>query len=112
MSDFPERSSIQDAENPSNSQGQCQERHGKGWEEAELLQQYSDVNDCEAQEILGQSSLSATKAPQYERVINGLGMMSPGALAGCGTTISAQQNFDGPRVWQKPGLSGLSDSSG
>jgi len=81
-----------------NSQGQCQERHGKGWEEAELLQQYSDVKDCEAQEILGQSSLSATKAPQYERVINGLGLMSPGALAGCGLTMLARESFDGLRV--------------
>jgi hypothetical protein len=81
-----------------NSQGQCQKRHGKGWEEAELLQQYSDVKDCEAQEILGQSSLSATKAPQYERVINGLGLMSLGALAGCGKTMLARENFDGLRV--------------
>jgi hypothetical protein len=27
-------------------------------------------------------------------------------LAGCGKTISAQQNFDGLHVWDKPGLSG------
>ena len=25
-----------------------------------------------------------------------------------GKTISAQQNLDGPRIWDKPGLSGLS----
>jgi hypothetical protein len=29
-----------------------------------------------------------------------------GVLAGCGNTISVQQNFDGPDVWDKPGLSG------
>jgi hypothetical protein len=27
-------------------------------------------------------------------------------LADCGKTISVQQNFDGPHVWHKPGLSG------
>ena len=27
-------------------------------------------------------------------------------LAGCGKTISVQQNFDGPHVWHKSGLSG------
>jgi len=27
-------------------------------------------------------------------------------LAGCGKTISAQRNFDGLHVWDKPGLSG------
>jgi len=26
--------------------------------------------------------------------------------ADCGKTISVQQNFDGPHVWHKPGLSG------
>ena len=58
--------------------GNARNGHSKGWEESELLQQYSSVKDCEAQEILGQSSLSATKAPQYERVINGLGLLSLG----------------------------------
>jgi hypothetical protein len=28
------------------------------------------------------------------------------SLAGCGKTVSAWQNFDGLRVWNKPGLSG------
>ena len=49
------------------------------WKESELLQQYmqqySCMKDCEAQEILWQSSLSETKAPQYERVVNGLGLL-------------------------------------
>ncbi len=27
-------------------------------------------------------------------------------LAGCGKTISLEQNFDGLHVWGKPGLSG------
>ena len=40
------------------------------------IYRYSGVEDCESQEIMGQSSLSATKVPQYERVINGLGLMS------------------------------------
>jgi hypothetical protein len=39
------------------------------------------VKDCEAYETLGQSSLSATNSPQYERVINGLGLLSLGVLA-------------------------------
>ena len=69
------------------------------------------MNDCEAHEILGQSSLSETKSPQYQRVINGLGLMFPGAVAGCGKTMLARENFDGPRVWHMPGLSGLSGSS-
>ena len=27
-------------------------------------------------------------------------------LSGCGTTKSARENFEGPHVWHKPGLSG------
>jgi hypothetical protein len=42
---------------------------------------------------LGRSSLSATKAPQYEIVINGLAMM-PGGLAGCKRILPACVNFD------------------
>jgi len=30
------------------------------------------------------------------------------ALAGCGKTISAQRNFEGMHVWDKPGVSGPS----
>jgi hypothetical protein len=41
-----------------------------------MLQQFSSLKDCEAQEILGRSSLSATKAPQYQKFINGLGQLS------------------------------------
>ena len=29
-----------------------------------------------------------------------------GTLAGCGKAVSAQQNFEGLHVWNKPGLSG------
>lgn len=69
-----------------------------GWEESELLQQYGGVEDCEAYEILGQSSLSATKSPQYERVIKGLGLLFLGGISSCGKTMLARENFEGPRV--------------
>jgi hypothetical protein len=45
------------------------------------LQQDGGEEDCEAYEILGQSSLSATKSPQYERVIKGLRLLFLGVLA-------------------------------
>ena len=44
-----------------------------------MLQQYRDVRVRGVHEILRRSSLSATKAPQCERVINGLAMMPWGS---------------------------------
>ena len=39
-----------------------------------MLQQYRSVKDCDTWKLLWQSSLLETKAPQYKRVINGLGL--------------------------------------
>jgi hypothetical protein len=57
------------------AQGQCQERRTKGWDKSTMLQQHRDVSVRGVHIILRRSSLSATKAPQCERVINGLAMM-------------------------------------
>jgi hypothetical protein len=42
------------------------------------------------------------EAREGKRTINEIAS----ALAGCGKTMLARENFDGPHVWDKPSLSG------
>ena len=42
------------------------------------------------------------EAREGKRTINEIAS----ALTGCGKTMSARENFDGPHVWDKPGLPG------